>query len=324
MVNASARAVEIAGLSHRYGEQAAALVEVSLDVAPGDAFALIGPNGSGKSTLLSLLATRVKPKLGDGTVLRVAGFDVLRQASAVRQRIAVVFQHPSVDGKLTAEENLKYEAMLHGLRGSLRQARIDEALDAAGLTPRRGDRVEAFSGGMKRRLEIAKAMMHRPAVLLLDEPDTGLDVRALDEVWTQLQSQREAHGTTQVMATHRMELAERCDAVAVLHQGQKVAAGSPDELRRLLPGGSLRVEAEASALPEIAASLEAMRPHWSERARPRIVRHEAVAYDDAPGELAARLQEMFGQRIARVSYGRSTLHDVFLAVTGQELAGAVG
>ncbi|MEM8782613.1 MAG: ABC transporter ATP-binding protein [Planctomycetota bacterium] len=294
-----------------------ALDDVSLSVEAGSALALIGPNGSGKSTLLSLLATRRRPQRSEHTRARVAGFDLFGDAAAVRKQIAVVFQQPSVDVKLTARENLKYEAMLHGLRGVSRDERISEALASAGLAERAGDRVEAFSGGMRRRLEIAKAMMHRPAVLLLDEPDTGLDVRALEEVWAQLQTQRATRETTLLIATHRMELAERCDAVAVLSGGRVAASGTPEALRSMLPGGTLRVEADASALPEIASALTEMRASWPDQARPRIVRDAVVAYDDSPGGLAGGVHERFGDRVARVSYGRSRMHDVFLALTGE-------
>ncbi|MEM1097880.1 MAG: ABC transporter ATP-binding protein [Planctomycetota bacterium] len=313
--------VRIENLSYAYSGDRLALDGVGLAVQSGATLALVGSNGSGKSTLLSLLATRLKPQVGNATVMTVAGADVASDPAAVRSRIAVVFQRPSLDVKLTARENLKYEAMLHGLRGSLREQRIVEALESSGLAGRAGDRVESFSGGMRRRLEIAKAMMHRPAVMLLDEPDTGLDVRALDEVWEQLETQRATHGTTLVIATHRMELAERCDAVAVLHTGRKVADGSPDALRALLPGGVLRVEAEVSALEPITSAVAGMRDAWSEASRPRIVRGEVVAYADDPASLAAELQRAFGDRLHRVAYGRSTMHDVFLALTGEDPAG---
>ncbi|MEM7577485.1 MAG: ABC transporter ATP-binding protein [Planctomycetota bacterium] len=312
--------MQVKHLSHAYAADRVALDDVSFDVAAGSAFALVGPNGSGKSTLLSLLSTRRRPQRDGRTVLDIAGADALTEPARVRSRIAVVFQQPSVDVKLTARENLKYEAMLHGLRGERRELRIAEALDTSGLTERGGDLVEDFSGGMRRRLEIAKAMMHRPAVMLLDEPDTGLDVRALDDVWAQLESQRATHGTTLVLATHRMELTERCDAVAVLHAGRKVADGTPEALRATLPGGALRVEAEAAALPEVVSALIAMRDHWDEQARPRIVRGGVVAYDESTAELASALHEKFGDRITRVSYGRSTMHDVFLALTGEDPA----
>ncbi|MEM1445700.1 MAG: ABC transporter ATP-binding protein [Planctomycetota bacterium] len=318
MVITSEASVRVTHLSHAYTDVRTALDDVSLEVAPGAAFALVGPNGSGKSTLLSLLATRLKPQSVEGTELTVAGGDAISDPAKVRAKIAVVFQQPSVDVKLTARENLKYEAMLHGLSGALRQQRIEEALRTSGLVDRASDRVESFSGGMRRRLEIAKAMMHRPAVMLLDEPDTGLDVRALDEVWAQLETQRAKHGTTLVIATHRMELAERCDAVAVMHAGRKVADGTPDELRALLPGGALRVEADAALLPEVSAALTGMRRSWAEQAKPRIVRGAVLAYDEQPAELASAIHEQFGERISRVSYGRSTIHDVFLALTGED------
>ncbi|MEM9753333.1 MAG: ABC transporter ATP-binding protein [Planctomycetota bacterium] len=312
--------VRIENLSYAYAGDRLALDAVDFHVPSGAALALLGPNGSGKSTLFSLLATRLKPQVGGATAMTVAGADVASDSAAVRARIAVVFQRPSVDIKLTARENLKYEAMLHGLRGSLREERIVEALASSGLAGRAGDRVESFSGGMRRRLEIAKAMMHRPAVMLLDEPDTGLDVRALDEVWEQLETQRATHGTTLLIATHRMELAERCDAVAVLHAGRKVGDGSPDELRALLPGGVLRVEAEVSALEPIASAVAGMRDTWSDASRPRVARGEVVAYADDPAFLAVELQREFGDRLHRVAYGRSTMHDVFLALTGEDPA----
>ena len=313
-------AVGVRDLHHVYRGGHVALRGVTLDVQPGECVAVVGPNGSGKTTLFSILATRMKPQRPDGPVGDVAiyGHCPWAQAADVRRQLGVVFQNPSVDVKLTAQENLRYQARLYGIAGEDLNARIAHALQSAGLETRGGEFVERFSGGMKRRLEIAKAMLHRPALLLLDEPDAGLDPRALREVWDQLDALRQMQGTAVMMATHRMELAQRCDRVAVLHRGQLEAFGTPAALRAALPDGVLRVEVPAEAAKKQLEQITALRGHWAAGSQPRMIDGAVVAYDDDAAALAARVHQQFGAEVTRISFGRATLEDVFFSHTAHD------
>src|SRR5256714_1022447 len=182
----AASVIQIENVRHSYGQRAA-LNGISFDVRPGEIFGLLGPNGSGKTTLFRILTTLMLPASGRALI---AGFDAARQPHEVRRRIGVVFQSQSIDIKLTAAENLWHQGHLYGLRGALLQGRITEMLQRVGLADRRKEKVETFSGGMKRRVELAKGLMHRPSVLLLDEPTTGLDPGARRDLWQYLQELR--------------------------------------------------------------------------------------------------------------------------------------
>ena len=208
--------IEIKDLRHRYGDRAA-LNGVSFTVGEGEIFGLLGPNGSGKTTLFRILSTLMLPS--DGRAL-IAGFDPSRQPDEVRRRIGVVFQSKSVDIKLTATENLWHQGHLYGLRGALLQERIREMLQRVGLADRAREKVETFSGGMQRRVELAKGLMHRPSVLLLDEPSTGLDPGARRDLWQYLQELRREEKVSVIITTHLMEEAERCDRLAILNAGE--------------------------------------------------------------------------------------------------------
>src|SRR5437762_4056983 len=239
--------IEIEALRHNYGSRMA-LNGVSFDVRPGEIFGLLGPNGSGKTTLFRILSTLMLP--GSGRAL-IGGFDAARHPDEVRRRIGVVFQAQSIDIKLTAAENLWHQGHLYGLRGALLQERIAEMLQRVGLADRAKEKVETFSGGMKRRVELAKGLMHRPSVLLLDEPTTGLDPGARRDLWQYLQELRNQERVSVIVTTHLMEEAERCDRLAILSSGQVVALGTPAELRSEIGGDVILLEA---AQPESLAS----------------------------------------------------------------------
>ena len=196
---------------HRYGERTA-LNGVSFDVRPAELFGLLGPNGSGKTTLFRILSTLMVPVSGRATIL---GFDVARDPNGLRRRIGVVFQAQSIDVKLTAAENLTHQGHLYGLHGATLKARIHEMLSRVGLVDRADEKAETFSGGMQRRLELAKGLLHHPSVLLLDEPTTGLDPGARRDLWQYLAILRDEEKVTVIVTTHLMEEAERCDRLAI-------------------------------------------------------------------------------------------------------------
>jgi len=239
----SALAVDIQGVTHRYGGHEA-LRSVTLDVPTGALYGLLGPNGSGKTTLFRILSTLMPPSEGDA---RVFGLDTTQQPEAVRNRLGVVFQDPALDEALTVRENLRFQASLYGLNGADRRDRIDELLARLDVTDRVDDPVKALSGGLQRRVDLARGLLHRPDLLLLDEPTTGLDPGARRAFWTAIDRLRETEGTTLLLATHLMDEAERCDRVGILSDGALVADGTPAALKAELGDQTLWVETDDPA-----------------------------------------------------------------------------
>lgn len=224
--------IELNALTHSYGQRKA-LDSLSFSVQPAEIFGLLGPNGSGKTTLFRILSTLMLPSGGHAAI---AGFDVARQPREVRSRTGIVFQARSVDLKLTVEENLMHQGHLYGLRGKLLRQRIREVLDRVLLLDRSKDFVETLSGGMQRRVELAKGLIHGPSVLLLDEPSTGLDPGARRDLWQYLRTLRDEDGVSILVTTHLMEEAEHCDRLAILNAGRLVALGSPSDLKSEIGG----------------------------------------------------------------------------------------
>ena len=218
-------AIEAVALGRRYGDVAAA-EDVSLRVGRGEFFALLGPNGAGKTTTIHMLTTLVRPTTGRASVL---GHDVELEPDAVRRALGMVFQDPAVDDRLTATENLEIHAVLYGVPRRQRADQVRRALTWATLTEAANRRVRTFSGGMKRRLELARALMHEPGVLFLDEPTLGLDPQGRRHLWERLEALRR-EGMTVLMTTHYLHEAEACDRVAIIDAGRVVALGSPAEL----------------------------------------------------------------------------------------------
>jgi ABC-2 type transport system ATP-binding protein len=302
----------VAELRHLYGQHEA-LAGVSFTVARGELFGLLGPNGGGKSTLFKILTTLLR---ASGGAARVAGHDVAREPAAVRRRLGVVFQHPSVDTKLTVEENLIHQGHLYGLRGRTLRARVDHLLARFGLGERRGELVEHLSGGLQRRTELAKGLLPAPEILLLDEPSTGLDPGARRDLIAYLRALRDQEGVTVVLTTHYMEEAERCDRVAVLDRGRLVALGTPDALKAQVGGDVVVVR---------TAAPESLR----ERVRSRLgiegtLVDGTLRLEHARGhELVRDLVEAFPADVETITYGKPTLEDVFVHVTGHRFfAGA--
>ncbi len=232
--------IVLTGLTHDYGTRLA-LDHLSFSVAPAQIFGLLGPNGSGKTTLFRILSTLMVPSGGTATI---GGFDVATQPGAVRQQTGIVFQARSLDIKLTVEENLRHAGHLYGLSGKALRARIADVLARVALTDRAKEYVETLSGGMQRRVELAKGLIHSPSVLLLDEPSTGLDPGARLDLWQYLRTLRDDEGVTVLVTTHLMEEAEYCDRLAILSEGKLVALGSPEELKSTIGGDVVLFETD--------------------------------------------------------------------------------
>ena len=297
--------IEIENLSHRYGERAA-LEGVSFGVGAAEIFGLLGPNGSGKTTLFRILSTLMLSSAGSA---RVMGFDAARSPEAVRRQIGVVFQAQSIDVKLTAAENLRHQGHLYGMSGAALDRRIREVLDHVGLTERAHERTQTFSGGMQRRVELGKGLLHRPAVLLLDEPTTGLDPGARRDLWQYLKSLREQEQVTVLITTHLMEEAERCDRLAILNLGRLVALGTPAALKSEIGGDVILLEARD---PESLARRIAERFGGS----PAVMDGKVRLEREHGHRFVTDVVEAFPGEIQAMSVSKPTLEDVFIDRTG--------
>ncbi len=297
--------VSVKNLTHRYGDRVA-LEGLSLEVAEGSIFGLLGPNGGGKSTLFRIMATMMEPS--EGTV-SIAGYDASRDPDEVRRLIGVVFQTQSIDKKLTVAENLRSQGHLYGLRGSDLTRRMDDAAGRLGLSERMADIAETLSGGLKRRLEIAKALLHQPKVLLMDEPSTGLDPGARRELADYIKELRSRKGVTILLTTHLLDEAEQCDRLLLLHQGRRVAEGSPAELKARVGGDVVALEVDD---PESVKKLLAGRFGVQALAVDSTLRVEI----DNGHKFAADVVEAFPGVIRSVAFHKPTLEDVFLDETG--------
>lgn len=303
-------AITIDSVTHKYGERVA-LDCLSFQVQPGEIFGLLGPNGGGKTTLFKLLTTLMPVQTGE---LSVAGFNVRTQPDEVRRSIGVTFQAPSVDIKLTVRENIVYQGRLYGLSGSVLRDRVNEQMERFQIADRAGDIVQTLSGGLKRRVEIAKSLLHNPQVLLLDEPSTGLDPGARFDLWRALQSLRADSGVTVLVTTHLMEEAEKCDRLAILDHGRLAALGTPDELRSGIGGDCISIQTHSA---EQAADL-ARRIESSLQLAPQ--RFDAQLRLEAPdgAKLVHTLTSQFAGDIRSITLGKPTLEDVFIRSTGHQ------
>ena len=297
--------IQVRDLIHRYANRTA-LNGVSFDVRPAELFGLLGPNGSGKTTLFRILSTLMVPTSGSATI---GGLDAVRQPGALRRRIGVVFQAQSVDPKLTARENLWHQGHLYGLRGSELKERIEEILRRVGLLDRANDRVETFSGGMQRRIELAKGLLHHPEVLLLDEPTTGLDPGARRDLWQYLQILRDQERVSIIVTTHLMEEAERCDRLAILNEGNLVALGTPQALTREIGGDVILLEAHD---PQTLAERIRNKFHVDATVMDQHVRLEI----ENGHRFVPDVVEAFPGEIQSLNVSKPTLEDVFIHRTG--------
>jgi len=297
--------IQVRDLIHRYANRTA-LNGVSFEVRAAELFGLLGPNGSGKTTLFRILSTLMVPTSGTAII---AGLDAVRQPGALRRHIGVVFQAQSVDPKLTARENLWHQGHLYGLRGRELKDRIEEILTRVGLLDRANDRVETFSGGMQRRIELAKGLLHHPEVLLLDEPTTGLDPGARRDLWQYLAILRDQERVSIIVTTHLMEEAERCDRLAILNEGNLVALGTPQELTREIGGDVILLEARD---PQTLATAIANKFHVNASVMDKHVRIEI----ENGHRFVPDVVEAFPGEIQSLSVSKPTLEDVFIHRTG--------
>jgi ABC-2 type transport system ATP-binding protein len=298
-------AIEVSDLSFSYGDRQA-LCAVEFTVARGEIFSFLGPNGGGKSTLFRLLSTLVPMQSGNA---RILGYDLRGGTQALRRKIGVVFQSPSLDGKLTVAENLAIHGNLYGMRGARLRERTRTMLARLDVSDRAGDLAEALSGGLRRRVELAKALLHEPELLLLDEPSTGLDPAARRDFFNLLNRLRDGDGVTIVLTTHYMEEAERCDRIGILDQGRLVALAPPGELKHQVGGDVMVISAAA---PEALAQKIARQFQVNAALVDGALRIERPRGH----ELVARLVDEFGGEIESVTFGRPTLEDVFVHLTG--------
>ena len=300
--------IQVQNLTHRYGDRVA-LSNVSFEVKKGEIFGLLGPNGGGKSTVFRILSTMMVPTEGHAII---AGHDVVRDAAAVRRHVGVVFQTQSLDKALTVEENLRAQGHLHGLSGALLRERMEAAMQRLGLLDRRKDLVDTLSGGLRRRVEIAKALLHRPQVLLMDEASTGLDPAARRDLSRHVETLRQTEGVTILLTTHILEEADRCDRLVLLHQGNIVAQGTPNELRSSIGGDVVVLASEDAA--GLAAKISE-RFHLTASAREDEVRVEI----ENGHRFIAEVVEAFPGAVNSVGLHKPTLEDVFVRQTGASI-----
>ena len=302
---APAAVISVEHIVHKY-ENRTALDGVSFDVGGAELFGLLGPNGSGKTTLFRILSTLMLPSGGRAVIL---GADAAKDPDRLRRQIGVVFQAQSIDIKLTAEENLWHQGHLYGLHGKALKSRIEEMLARVHLLDRAHERAETFSGGMQRRLELAKGLLHHPSVLLLDEPTTGLDPGARRDLWQYLQVLRDQEKVTVIVTTHLMEEAERCDRLAILNQGKLVALGTPADLKREIGGDVILLD---TANPDLLAQRISQRFQVDAQVLAGQVRLER----ENGHRFITDVVESFPGEIQAISVSKPTLEDVFIHRTG--------
>jgi ABC-2 type transport system ATP-binding protein len=310
-VTAAAAAISVTGLGRDYG-RVRAVDAIDLEVAPGEFFGFLGPNGAGKTTTIRMLTTLLQPSRGS---IRITGLDVEEHALDVRRKIGVVFQETTLDLDLTAEENLRFCTRLYGLSRKESRVRIEEALSLFGLLDRRKARVRGFSGGMRRALDLARGILHRPEVLFLDEPTLGLDPGQRRRIWSFLQQLSAEHGTTLFLTTHYLEEADPCDRVAIVDHGRIVALGEPAELKRTL--GRDRIDLRTERGDEFHARLREL----TGREPQRVPHGLSLFVEDAEEHLASMLP--LTKEGAEIGVTHPTLEDVFVQLTARPLDPAV-
>jgi len=304
---ASPAVISVQNLVHRY-ERRTALDGVSFDVGAAELFGLLGPNGSGKTTLFRILSTLMVPTSGHALIL---GHDVATDPSGLRRKLGVVFQAQSIDIKLTAAENLMHQGHLYGLHGSGLKSRIEEMLGRVGLADRAREKAETFSGGMQRRLELAKGLLHHPSVLLLDEPTTGLDPGARRDLWQYLRILRDEERVTVIVTTHLMEEADRCDRLAILNEGKLVALGTPAELKQEIGGDVILLDT-----PDAESLAQRIRERFY--ADTQVLEGQVRMERKNGHRFITELVEAFPGEVTAISVSKPSLEDVFIRRTGHK------
>ena len=304
-------AVSVNGLVKRYDE-IEAVRGIDFEVAGGEIFGFLGPNGAGKSTTINMLCTLVRPSGGSA---QVAGHDVVRERDEVRRNIGLVFQDTTLDGYLSAEQNLRLHAELYGVPRELVRERMRQVMEMVELWERRASLVNTFSGGMKRRLEIARGLLHSPRVLFLDEPTVGLDPQTRSSIWSYIRELKEREDITIFLTTHYMDEAEYCDRIAIMDQGRIIVLDTPEALKAKVGKDRVRIETD-----DDQATIAALRERFSVEA---TLAEGAVTFGVAEGEhFVPRLFAELGLPIRAVSVARPSLDDVFMSHTGTTIRDA--
>jgi ABC-2 type transport system ATP-binding protein len=300
--------IQVDSLVKKYG-QLTAVDHISFNVAPGEIFGFLGPNGAGKTTTINILCTLARPTSGKATL---NGFDVVRQQNQVRHSIGLVFQDSSLDDRLTGMHNLKFHAMVYNVPVEVRARRIEQVLRMVDLWDKRNHFVRTYSGGMKRRLELARGLLHYPKVLFLDEPTLGLDPQTRNHIWEYVIQLQKQEGTTVFLTTHYMDEAEKANRIAIIDHGKLVAMDTPDRLKHMVGKDivTLRTGDNSKAAEEIKS-------RYGADAR---IDHDQLTFSVENGEefLPAFIKD-FGVNIASISLRHPTLEDVFLKLTGREI-----
>jgi ABC-2 type transport system ATP-binding protein len=298
--------IDVQGLGKDFGSFTA-VADISFQVYRREIFGFLGPNGAGKSTTISMLATLLRPTRGRA---ELAGHDVVREPNAVRQAIGIVFQDPSLDERLTADENLQFHALLYNIPRRVRAERMEQVLEIVGLVDRRRSLVRTFSGGMKRRLEIARGLLHHPQVLFLDEPTAGLDPQTRNAIWGHVRRLRDEIGITVFMTTHYLDEAENCDRIAIIDHGQIQALDTPAALKRQLGGDTIIVAGD----PDLPRDIEARYG-----VRVQVAGGEYHFRVDHGAEFVPRVVLDFDGRVTSIQVKQPSLDDVFLSLTGRAI-----
>ncbi len=301
----------VKNLVKKYGDFYA-LNGLSFEVNENEIFGLLGPNGAGKTTLIHILATLLKPTTGGAVV---NGYDVLHNATKVRESIGVVFQAPSSDDILTGYENLKIHALLYGIPRATREKRISEVLKLVGLEGRKNDQVKKYSGGMRRRLEIARGLLHHPKVLFLDEPTLGLDPQSRESMWTYIKGIVTEEKVTIILTTHYMEEADMlCDRIGFISNGKIIALNSPSNLKQEMGGDIVKI----NFIGEIPSSETFTRFNFVHKVE--LEENTATVYmDEVNSNMHSLIKDLKGVRT--IEYKKPTLNDVFLRLSGDSLSG---
>ncbi len=297
--------ISVQDVVHRYDGRTA-LNGVSFEVHPAELFGLLGPNGSGKTTLFRILSTLMIPGGGRAVIM---GHDAAKEPNHLRRQIGVVFQAQSIDVKLTAAENLWHQGHLYGLHGAALKSRIQEMLGRVGLADRAHEKAETFSGGMQRRLELAKGLLHHPSVLLLDEPTTGLDPGARRDLWQYLQVLRDQERVTVIVTTHLMEEAEHCDRLAILNEGKLVALGTPADLKHEIGGDVILLDTQ-----DAESLAQRIRARFNVDAQ--VLEGQVRLEREHGHRFITDVVEAFPGEIQAISVSKPTLEDVFIHRTG--------
>ncbi|MCK4863087.1 MAG: ATP-binding cassette domain-containing protein [Dehalococcoidales bacterium] len=300
--------IQVENLVKKYG-QLAAVDDISFNVNQGEIFGFLGPNGAGKTTTINILCTLARPTAGKATL---NGFDVVRQQNEVRHSIGLVFQDSSLDDRLTGLHNLRFHAMVYNVPVSVRNERIEQVLKMVDLWDRRKKFVRTYSGGMKRRLELARGLLHYPKVLFLDEPTLGLDPQTRNHIWEYVLELRKREGTTVFLTTHYMDEAEKASRIAIIDQGKLVAMDTPIKLKRMVGQDIINVRTDDNS-----KAAEEIKSRYQTEVR-KDGDQLTFKVDNGEEFLPVFIKES-GIKIASISLRRPTLEDVFLKLTGREI-----